>query len=228
MKKSLFLFIVTVATVGTFSSAQAAKKSCKDLESCIRVAGNLTGKSYLYTMKLKGTVKMTNNFKLTKENADGFISKVLNLNGYTRIPMKEDDGFLVVSTRDIRYTPTPLVPASRDNGPDLPDNYDYFQMVYKPKEADTIQLHEFTRSIRPFLSRYGRIIAPKSEGPLIVQDTAANLKRIYKILVQYDRKLSKEEKERRENWRNRDYEIKKLEAKNCASKKEVIKEYVKK
>ena len=142
---------------------------------------------------------MTEEFTLNENNADSIMSKILNLNGYTRIPLTEDDGYMVVNARDIRYTPTPLINASKDEVPTLPDNFDYHQMMYQPKEADPIQMLEFTRSIRPFISRYGRVISPKTEGPMIVQDTAINLKRIHKILVQYDRKLSKEERKRRDS-----------------------------
>ena len=227
MKKSLLLSLFTLSIFLTFSSAFAAKAPCKELESCVRIVGELTGKSYLYTMELKGKVKMAGNFKLTKGSADGFISRVLNLNGYTRIPTAKDDGYLIISARDVRYTPTTVISASKDVKPELPDNYDYYQMFYRPKEADEIQLREFTRSIRPFLSRYGRVIAPKNENFLLLQDTAANLKRIYKLLVQYDRELSKEEKKRRKKWRDRDYEINKIRAKNCTSTKEIIKKYVK-
>lgn len=226
MIRTTLLLSFLVFSAQTVSAAP--KQVCQSLDSCIKVVGKLTDKSYLYTAKLKGKVSMTSGFKLTKENADSFLSKVLNLNGYTRIPLTESEGYLIVNARDIRYTPTPLISANKEAAPDLPDSYDYYQMVYTAKDADPVQLHEFTRSIRPFLSRYGRVIAPKSEGPLIIQDTAANLKRVYKILVQYDRKLSKDEREKREQWRNRDYEIKKLQAQNCASQKEVIKEYLKK
>ncbi len=225
MKKTLIM--LSLSSLIPVSSAFAAKDTkCNEIDSCIKLVSKLTGKSYLYTDKVKGQVHMTDELELSRENADSFISKVLNLNGYTRIPLTEDDGYLVVNTRDIRYTPTPMVNATKDQAPELPDNFDYHQMVYEPKEADFIQLHEFTRSIRPFLSRYGRVIAPKSEGPLIVQDTAVNLKRIYRILIQYDRNLTKKEIERREKWSKRDYEIRKLEAKNCTSTKEVIKEYL--
>jgi type II secretory pathway component GspD/PulD (secretin) len=226
MNKMLPLFLFTLLA---FNTAYAAKgSSCNDIDSCIKIVSKLTGKSYVYTEKLKGSVSMTDEFTLNENNADSIMSKILNLNGYTRIPLTEDDGYMVVNARDIRYTPTPLIHSSKDGAPALPDNFDYHQMMYQPKEADPVQMLEFTRSIRPFLSRYGRVISPKTEGPMIIQDTAINLKRIHKILVQYDRKLSKEERKRREEWRKRDYEIKKLEAKNCASKKEVIKEYLNK
>ncbi|MCO4792742.1 MAG: hypothetical protein KC493_03460 [Bacteriovoracaceae bacterium] len=226
-KKTMTLLLILAAGGSSLGFSAEKKERCADLKKCIEKVSKLTGKVYLHGSKLKGRIKTSKNLVLTKENADRHLSRILYLNGYTRIPMSHEDGFMIISARDVRYSPTPQVIARKNQAPDLPDNFDYFQMVYYPKDADAILMKDFTRSVRPFLSRYGRVISMKYSGPMIVQDTAENLKRLYKMLKVYDRKLTKQEMDKRVVWQDRDFEIKKLEAENCASKKEVIREVVK-
>lgn len=222
MNIKVIIILVALTSVGAFG----ASKNCKNLHSCIELVSELTEKSYLLDSGIKETAISTKNLELTRENADRILSKILFMNGYTRIPMHEDNGYMVINARDVRYSPIPQVEASKDKKPDLPETFDYYQLVYHPLEGGPELMKDFTRSARPFMSRYGRIISMKYAAPVIIQDTASNLKRLYKMVVRMDRKLTKEEKKRRAEWRKQDYEIKKLEAKNCTSKKEVIKEIV--
>ena len=72
--------------------------------------------------------------------------------------------------------PTKEFSASKEQAPEVPKYDDYFMMKYKGIHPELTT--NITRSIRPFMSRYGRIIDMKSTGMVIVQDTGSNLHRI--------------------------------------------------
>ena len=61
----------------------AATKSKSTLSNYVLNVSKLTNKKYVMEKTLKGDLKLSRNFKLTKENADSFISRALFLNGYT-------------------------------------------------------------------------------------------------------------------------------------------------
>lgn len=52
------------------------------------------------------------------------------------------------------------------------------------------QLREAANSMRPFMSRHGRIIEFKGTGILKIQESAAHLARAYEIIKSFDRELS--------------------------------------
>ena len=203
--------------------ADSLEDACSNLNKCVDAVSELTGKKYLYNGKLKGSLASSNNLELTKENADQLFSFLLNENGYTRVPVGENT-FQIISSRDIRYTPTPKFLASYDKAPELPDNMDYVMMEYTVKNNKTKLSTEITRALRPFMSRYGRIIDVKSSGHIIFQDTARNLKRLYGLIKTVDIIPSKESLKSFKKSQDRRFEISKIEAKSCGSYKSEIKE----
>ena len=79
--------------------------------------------------------------------------------------------------------------------------------------------------LRPFMSRYGRVIEFKGTGVLTIQEKAAHLTRAYEIIKSFDRELSKEEiKEQKE----REVEYKEERKRERKEKKEEVKEISKK
>ncbi len=169
--------------------ASASASNCMDLESCIKLSSSLTGKEYLLPPKLKGKVNITKGIKLNSSNAEFIISSLLNQNGYTRVPL-QGNIYKVISSRDVRYNPTKEFSASKEQAPEVPKYDDYFMMKYKGIHPELTT--NITRSIRPFMSRYGRIIDMKSTGMVIVQDTGSNLHRIYSIIKDADIEPSKQ------------------------------------
>lgn len=186
--------------------------TCKDLESCVNQIGKITGKKYIYSEKLKGDIKTTSDIEFTKKNGGKFLSWILYRNGYSRIPLDEVT-YSLIKSRDIRYNVVPDASANANTPPNLPDTYDYFMMVYTTKSPHFTT--SITRALRPFMSRYGRVIDAKGTSKLVVQDTGINLKRIYRLIKDMDVKPSKKmikvqmkiEKERKE--------LRRIEAKSC-------------
>lgn len=182
MKRLLPLFLF-------LSMASASAGSCMDLESCVKLSSSITGKEYLLPPKLNGKVNITKGIKLNKSNAEVITASLLNQNGYTRVPL-QGNIYKVISSRDVRYNPTQEFDASKEEVPSVPKYDDYFMMKYKGIHPELTT--NITRSIRPFMSRYGRIIDMKSTGMVIVQDTGTNLHRIYSIIKDADIKPTKQ------------------------------------
>jgi general secretion pathway protein D len=223
---SFMIFFCTLITSFTLS-AKSVQKSCSELKDCVDEVSKLTGVKYLYSGELKGKIVASDNLELSKENADSLFSSILNENGYTRLKQDENT-YLIMSARDIRYHPTPIVKANNDNSPSLPSNMDYYMMEYTLKDNRTNISSEITGALRPFMSRYGRIIDIRTTGTLVVQDTAKNLSRLYELIKKMDVAPTKDQVEAKKKSEERKFELEKIEAKNCSNLQAELKELKKK
>jgi general secretion pathway protein D len=188
---------------------RGGKNSCKSVVSCVELVSKLTGVDYSSSAELKGKVWQSNSFKITKDNADSYLSEVLNDHGYTRIQTNKNR-YRIVQARDVRYTPTKMLNGNTDK---IPKSDDYMMVSFNLKDKEMSS--DYTRAMRPFMSRYGRIIDVKHIGQIILQDTGRNINRILKLIKSMDKIPTKEELEAREDRHERHYELEKLRAKHC-------------
>lgn len=217
MKKIMFLSAVVIPSFFVLTAdAGNLKTKCSTLTMCAETVSHLTGKQYLFPGKLKGKVQGTEGVDFTAENADSLYSQILHENGYTRILLDDKTTYRIINARDVRYTPVPQVSSNFENEPKLPSNADYHMMTYEMKYP--VSSTTITRSLRPFMSRYGRIIDNKINGTLVVQDTAQNLKRLYGLMRQMDseptRAMRIKWKKDKERW----HELELERAKHCGKK----------
>lgn len=176
----------------TFSFVLHAN-DCTDLNKCIEMVSKLTGKKYIYDSKMiSGGVQETTNNQLNSENADTLITYILNLNNYARVPV-EKDTYLIIFARDVRYHMFPTINVDSETPPTVVPNYDYYMMSFKFKHHAHGQLREAANSLRPFMSRYARIIEFKGPGTITFQEHAANLVKAYGLIKSFDREWTKEE-----------------------------------
>jgi hypothetical protein len=173
-----------------FSSVTFANE-CADLSKCVEFVSKLTGKKYLYEGKLKGELQTSSNLQMTSENADNLFTYILSVNGYARVPTIEKDTYKIVEARDIRYQTTPTIHVDKDSTLQVPNTEDYYFMIYKFKNYQHGQLRQVSNSLRPFMSRYGRII--ETSDLLSVQEVASKLSVALDFAKKFDRELSKEE-----------------------------------
>jgi len=218
MKKILFVSAVVIPSFFVLTAkAGNLKTKCSTLEQCAETVSLLTDRQYIYPSKLKGKIKGTEGVDFTAENADSLYSHILNENGYTRILLEDKKTYRIINARDVRYTPVPQTTGSYDKAPNLPNNADYHMMTYQMKHP--LVSTDLTRSLRPFMSRYGRIIDNKINGTLVVQDTALNLKRLYALIKKMDieptREMRKKWKKDKERW----HELQIEKAKHCNDNK---------
>lgn len=193
-----------------------AKTSNEDLKTLVNKVSEITGIKYIYPSELKGGIGLSENYELNKENADKSLSYILHENGYTRLP-HEKGVMKIVSSRDIRYHATDLVSADRNQVPEIPNNHDYYMMEFQMDNTGLTS--EITRSLRPFMSRYGRIIDVKHANKLIVQDTGINLLRMHGLIASMDKKLTKQQQEQWEKDQDFNRKLKLRQAKHCGEGK---------
>ncbi|MBT3584982.1 MAG: type II secretion system secretin GspD [Halobacteriovoraceae bacterium] len=132
----------------------------------------LTGINLILDKDLKGKVTIMAPSPVTVGDAWKAYLTALNLNGYTLV--KSGSFYKIVNSRDIRYTPTKIY-----TGNYTPDTENYVMRILPLKNINST---EVTRSFRPFMSRYGRIIDIKQTNTIIVQDTGSNINRLVRLI----------------------------------------------
>jgi len=191
MKKLLVLSLILSYSIS--ASSKGLNTLCEELSDCIAKESTLTGNQYLSDQKLKGKAFSTSGIKLNKENATNLLTIVLSANGYTRVKVS-DKLYRIVSKRDIRYQATPMTKASFNHAPNIKANMDFNLLSYKLKSKYTA--NRIMRTLRPFMSRYGRVTFSHASGILFLQDAGLNVIRLYKVIKEMDVKLTKSEEKR--------------------------------
>lgn len=132
----------------------------------------LTGINLILDKDLKGTVSITAPTAITVGDAWKAYLTALNLNGYTLV--KSGAFYKIVQARDIRYTSTKIY-----TGNYTPETENYAMRIIPLKNINSA---EVTRSFRPFMSRYGRIIEIRQTNTIIVQDTGSHINRLSRLI----------------------------------------------
>ena len=132
----------------------------------------LVGINLILDKDLKGKITILAPTPITVGDAWKAYLTALNLNGYTLV--KSGSFYKIVKSRDIRYTPTKIY-----TGTYTPNTENYVMRILPLKNINS---SEISRSFRPFLSRYGRIIDIKQTNTVIVQDTGSNINRLVRLI----------------------------------------------
>lgn len=192
---------------------------CVELTKCIEHVSKLTGKKYIYDARsIKGGLQASSNLEINAENADTLFTYILDLNEYARVPTAEKDTYIIVQARDIRYQPVPTINVDAQTPPKVVPNYDYYMMSYKYKHFKDGQTRMASNSLRPFMSRYARVI--EVGDTLTVQENSAKLAKAYEMIKSTDRELTKEELKRAKEWEAERKEMRKHEDKKGEKKED--------
>ena len=207
MKKIVpFLGVISVSLLppAAFASSSSFSEKCPDIPACAKAVGELTGQKYLYDGDVKGKVMATPNVELTKENAELLFTNMLNLEGFSRVPLGEAGSFQIIRQRDARDQAIPWVTSDQKHAPELPNNWDLYTMKYKATNPEVVE--HLARMSRSFMPANSRIIPDEIAGILLITDTAMNLKKLYTIISGSDikpsaavrKKMDEEERARNE------------------------------
>ncbi len=194
--KSILTLIFTFSSIHLY----AAKIDCRGLSECLSEYGKLTGKKHLTFEKISEKNPKSFVFEGDEKELEEVFTFFLNQNGYTRISPTDTSKYYVISTRDIRYNPVQSFKENEVNN--IPKTYDYFMLSVPLKNK--LLANDITRSLRPFMSRYGRIISNDLTGMVTLQETGVNIHRLYQHVKQNDIPFSREEK--KEYFKRRKYE----------------------
>lgn len=109
-----------------------------------------------------------------------FVSAAAEEANLTIIPHDKLNHLQVINTRDIRYSGGIL----HKDISTVEDTYTYTMVMLKPKY---IEVENLVKSLRPFMSRYGRMVEDRNTNSLILSDTGKNLRRLEKLITSIDK-----------------------------------------
>ena len=143
-----------------------------DLLELTKHMQKLTGINLILDKDVKGKVSITAPTPITVGDAWKAYLTALHMNGYTLV--KSGAFYKVIQSRDVRYTPTNIY-----TGGFTPNTDNYVMKIIPLKN---VSAREITRSFRPFMSRFGRIIDIKQTNTIIVHDTGSNINRLVRLI----------------------------------------------
>jgi general secretion pathway protein D len=132
----------------------------------------LTGINLILDKEVKGKISIMAPTPITVGDAWKAYLTALNLNGLTLV--KSGAFYKIINSRDIRYTPSSIY-----TGQYTPDTENYVMRIISLKNVSSA---EISRSFRPFMSRFGRIIDIKQTNTVIIHDTGMNINRLMKLI----------------------------------------------
>lgn len=116
---------------------------------------------------------------------EAIILSSLDMSGITFYENKELNTIELYNQRDVRYKALPQVTTPDE----IPDNdLKFYRFLYSPKY---ISSDDLSRNLRPLVSRFGRIIADKSN--IIFFDKGTNLKLYAEMIKKIDTPLYREQ-----------------------------------
>jgi general secretion pathway protein D len=187
--------VVSSVLFSSCSTTSKPKNPCTNIVECTNLATELTSKKYINVGEpLKGEVQNFGDVKWTKENADYLFGEALASTGYARETTIDKDIYNLINARDVRYSAGSISYAATKTTNDemLPPNHaDFVELVYKSENGDRVG--DMARNLRPFMSRYGRIIDIRSSSTIILRDTSKTVQTLLPMIRRFDVPLTKEE-----------------------------------
>jgi general secretion pathway protein D len=132
----------------------------------------ITGMNLILDKDLKGKISILAPTPITVGDAWKAYLTALNLNGYTLV--KSGTFYKIIPSRDVRYSTTKFY-----TGNYTPETENYVMRILPLKNINST---EVTRSFRPFMSRYGRILEIKQTNTIIIQETGSNVNRLVRLI----------------------------------------------
>jgi type II secretory pathway component GspD/PulD (secretin) len=186
----LVLILLAIQIPSLTARAESFSEKCSEIASCATVVSQLTGQKYLFDADVKGKMMATPNVDINKDNAELLFTEMLNINGFSRVPTGEPGTYQIMRQRDARDAAIPTFTADEKNAPEFSRNFDLMTMRYKATHPDAVE--PLARAMRSFMPANSRIIPDELGGWLLVTDTAPNLKKVYTMVKDMDRKPSAE------------------------------------
>ncbi|MEW6056731.1 MAG: secretin N-terminal domain-containing protein [Bdellovibrionota bacterium] len=192
MKKIAMLsacfFSLSTAIAAPAFAQDAFSAKCPDIPACASAVSQITGDHYLFTDDVKGKLNSTTSTPFTAQNAELLFTLMLDQNGYTRVASGAPRTYIIMRQRDAKDSHLPQVYASSSQTPELPNTWDYVDLVFKLKNAEAGS--DIARIMRNFMPPNSRIIADEPNGRVLVTAAAPVLKRVYALIKDADKPLN--------------------------------------
>lgn len=150
------------------------------IESFVKDFAQVSGESILLDKELfknsKRKVNLVINKKINIQDFRKMFFTILESHGFTAI--KDGSFYKVINSRNIRYSTTQLYTSD-----DFPKTDEYIFVVHHLKNP---LARNITRNMRPFLSRYGRIVDFSDAHSIALHDRGKNIKRLIDLINNLD------------------------------------------
>lgn len=130
----------------------------------------------------KGTISFEINKEIDTETFEKMFFTILESKGLTAVV--EGSFLRIIESRDIRYTATSFHTSEM-----IPETDEYTLVFHRLKFPVAFDI---TRNMRPFMSRYGRIIDFGDAHSIAINDRGNNIRRLIQIMNSLDNKESLE------------------------------------
>lgn len=198
MKSIIILIILPVTVLGNLEMKNGKlapfKLEAQKMVEFIENYAKVTKRPILYGPNhIRGEVNFVSTRPMAMKDLDELFSTVLSSQGLTLL--KNDGFYRIIEERDVRYTATEFY--SQRPFPDTTDHILVKHELEHPVGASLI------RAMRPYLSRYGRIVSLSDGHTILISERGSNVKRIISLIDSLDNKIdlkrfTEEEKHRKE------------------------------
>lgn len=151
------------------------------VEEIVQDYAQIQGYSLITDGKIKGKMSTFGPRKIKESELDLFVTSILSDTGYSILATDEIKQYEVINARDLRYKGGKVTTDILD----VPETYNFYQYIMKLNYVDS---YDFGRNLRPFISRYGRIIDEKNANTIILADTGKNIHRMHDLIKKLDTK----------------------------------------
>ena len=147
-----------------------------ELIDMISTISELTGKNFVYDESVRGKVSVVSPRPVTVDEAYRLFTTVLKVKGFTIVPSGKVNK--IVSVRSAKEDNLP-VGDGRNLGEQFVSNIIELKNLDATVVVDTI--------LRPLMAKTSHVVAYGPTNSIIMTDSAANIKRLTKILAELDR-----------------------------------------
>ena len=116
---------------------------------------------------------------LTEAQLDAYVARAISISESALIVDPAAPFVQVIEARDSRYTTLPVV----EDETKIPDNDNLIQFNHRLKYADA---SDMARNLRPFMSRYGRVIDVPYAKSVHIADSGSNIIRLLAMIKVID------------------------------------------
>lgn len=153
-----------------------------DIRALINTVSQITGKNFIVDPRVKGKVTLISGDKLNVAQVYAVFLSVLQVHNFAAV--KAEDGIVkIVPLGLVKQSPTPI-----SFGTPRPHGDVQITQVYKLKHGS---VQEMVPILRPLLPPTSHFAAYTASNTLVFTDTAANIKRILKIIRRIDQPQTK-------------------------------------
>ncbi|MGZ3684765.1 MAG: hypothetical protein ACXVCI_12985, partial [Bdellovibrionota bacterium] len=185
----------------------ARAENCADIKSCAKLMYDLKGQRYIWDAKMDEHKFVSSpDVEMTKDTADQVFTALLDQLELARVPVGDGKTYRVIPSRLRREQQMPVVEATFDKAPELPNTWDWVEMRYSVKAPEIVKFLE--SEYKPNVPREARLQSDENSGVVIVAAPAPVVRQMYETIQGADRPLSAALRQKmKDGQRRRDAEV---------------------